>query len=175
MQILSMQVPWRIAAHVSESGEFRLLMKRNCSISPRGLFRVFLLLALLNLGIGVGFAIAGAWLILPFAGLEIALLGAAFLANGRHASDYERIEFAGGRLSVEIAEAARTRRCEFEADPRLVQLREDEGGIVGKAGCRLVLEAPGLQVELGRHLDAASRRAFAAELKKRLVIGQKGQ
>lgn len=167
-----MQVPWRIAAPESKPGEFRLLMKRNCSISSRGLFRVFLLLALLNLGIGAGFAFVGAWLILPFAGLEVALLGAAFLINGRHASDYERIELAGGRLSVEIAEAARTKRYEFEADPRLVQLREDEGA---GAGCRLVLESPALQVELGRHLDAASRRAFAAELKKRLEIGQKGQ
>jgi len=33
--------------------------------------------------IGAGFAIAGAWLVLPFAGLEVALLVAAYLAYAK--------------------------------------------------------------------------------------------
>ena len=35
------------------------------------------------LAISVGFAMAGAWLVLPFAGLEVLALGAAYLAYAR--------------------------------------------------------------------------------------------
>ena len=43
-------------------------------MSPAGLAKVFAALAALALAIGAGFAAAGAWLVLPFAGLEVALL-----------------------------------------------------------------------------------------------------
>ena len=45
--------------------------------------KVFSALAAVVLVIGAGFAIAGAWLILPFAGLEVALLVAAYLAYAK--------------------------------------------------------------------------------------------
>jgi len=57
---------------------------RHCSISPAGLLGVFAALAFVTLAIGVGFAIVGAWLILPFAGLEVLILGVAFVAHARH-------------------------------------------------------------------------------------------
>jgi uncharacterized membrane protein len=56
-----------------------------CSISPQGLALVFVLLGATSIGIGVGFAAAGAWLVLPFAGLEALALGAAFFALARRA------------------------------------------------------------------------------------------
>jgi uncharacterized membrane protein len=54
-----------------------------CSISPVGLLRVFVGLALTVLAIGIGFALVGAWPVLPFAGLEVLLLGAAFVMHAR--------------------------------------------------------------------------------------------
>lgn len=54
-------------------------------MSPAGLAMAFALLAALTLAIGIGFAVAGAWLVLPFAGLEVLLLGAAFFACARRA------------------------------------------------------------------------------------------
>jgi uncharacterized membrane protein len=139
---------------------FSLTLKRNCSISPAGLAGVFLALALVVLLIGVGFAIAGAWLVLPFAGLEVLLLGAAYLLYARHAADYERIVLESGRLTVEVADAERTARYEMEARRARVCL-EDE---------RVVLRGAREELELGRHLDAAGRARFAAELQKRLRI-----
>ena len=59
----------------------------NCSISPAGLLGVFAALAIVSLAIGIGFAIAGAWLILPFVGLEIVALGIAFVACVRRFGD----------------------------------------------------------------------------------------
>ena len=57
---------------------------RHCSISPAGLLGVFAALAVVTLAIGVGFALLGAWLILPFAGLEVLILGVAFVVHTRH-------------------------------------------------------------------------------------------
>jgi uncharacterized membrane protein len=58
---------------------------RNCSISPQGLACVFGLLALATVAIGAAFAAFGAWLVLPFAGLEALALAAAFVAVARRA------------------------------------------------------------------------------------------
>lgn len=60
-------------------------VKRNCSISPQSLALVFAALAALTLGIAAAFAALGAWLILPFAGLEVLVLGAAFWLTARRA------------------------------------------------------------------------------------------
>jgi uncharacterized membrane protein len=61
--------------------------KRRCSISPLGLALVFGGLAALTLAIGAAFAALGAWLILPFAGLETLALCVAFAVVARRARD----------------------------------------------------------------------------------------
>ena len=63
----------------------RLILKRNCSMSPAGLATAFAVLAVLTLAIGVGFAVVGAWLVLPFAGLEVLMLAVAFFLYARRA------------------------------------------------------------------------------------------
>jgi uncharacterized membrane protein len=139
---------------------FSLILKRNCSISPAGLAGVFAALACVAVAIGTGFAIAGAWLVLPFAGLEVVLLGAAYLFYARRAADYERIELESGRLTVEVGEAQKTWRYEMDARWARVCVEEQ----------RVVLLGAREQLELGRHLDADTRSQFAAELQKRLRI-----
>jgi len=63
----------------------RLILKRNRSMSPAGLATAFAVLAVLTLAIGAGFAFIGAWLVLPFAGLEVVILAAAFFVYARRA------------------------------------------------------------------------------------------
>ncbi len=144
---------------------FSLTLKRNCSISPAGLLGVFAALAGFTAAIGVGFAIAGAWPVLPFAGLEMVVLGVAFVLHARRAGDYERIELAQGRLTVEVSEAERL--VQYRLDPRCarVVLERSEG-----YGARVLLREAGKEVEIGRHLDAPSRIEFAGELSRRLRI-----
>lgn len=137
---------------------FRVMLKRNCSISPRGFLLVLALLAALVLAIGAAFAALGAWLILPFAGLEIALLGGAFWLTARHASDHERIERARDRLTVEVSEGERVRR--YEMDVRGVRVHLAAG--------RVLLDGARGPLEVGRHLEEAARAGFAAELGRRL-------
>jgi uncharacterized membrane protein len=139
---------------------FSLTLKRNCSISPAALAGVFAALAFVVVAIGTGFAIAGAWLVLPFAGLEVLLLAAAYMAYARHAADYESIVLDSGRLTVEVEQAQQKRRYEMEARRARVQFAEQ----------RVVLLGGQEQLELGRHLDADTRARFAEELQKRLRI-----
>jgi uncharacterized membrane protein len=129
-------------------------------MSPSGLAKVFATLAVLVLAIGAGFAAAGAWLVLPFAGLEVLLLGAAFVAHARHAADYERIELESGRLEVEVAQAERVARYRLEN----ARVSMEEG--------RIVLRDARKELEIGRHVGAEARAELAAELKKTLIQGR---
>jgi uncharacterized membrane protein len=161
---VSIETPRRELAFMGRGAGFSLLVKRNCSISPHGLLRVFALLACAAVGIASAFALLGAWLILPFAGLEIVALGAAFVMIGRHAADYERIELSGSRLMLEQAVAERTARFELDAHLARVELEEEAGRT------RVLLRAPDGEFEIGRHLDAETRVEFATELTRRLRI-----
>ena len=55
----------------------------HCSISPAAFACVFASLACVVLAIGAGFAMLGAWLVMPFSGLEVLLLAAAFAMHAR--------------------------------------------------------------------------------------------
>jgi uncharacterized membrane protein len=129
-------------------------------MSPAGLAKVFAALALLVLAIGAGFAAMGAWLILPFAGLEVLLLAAAYVLYARHAADYERIELESGRLTVEVADGGHTEQH------RLV------GASVSMEEGRVVLRDAQEELEIGRHLGAEARAELAAELGQKLIRGR---
>jgi uncharacterized membrane protein len=129
-------------------------------MSPVGLAKVFAVLAVLVLAIGAGFAAMGAWLILPFAGLEVLLLGAAFVLYARHAADYERIELESGHLTVEVADGGRTAR--YEMDGARVSMEEG----------RVVLRDAKEELEIGRFVGAEARAELAAELERKLIRGR---
>jgi uncharacterized membrane protein len=155
---LSMHSPARETRFSMTDAGFEVLLKRNCSISPGHLLLVFGLLAALAMGIASGFAMLGAWLILPFAGLEVLVLGAAFWLTARHATDFERIERVHGRVTIDVGEAQSRRRHELDA--RRARVRVEDG--------RVLIGAAGSTLEVGRHLAMEARAAFAAELGKRL-------
>jgi len=112
------------------------------------------------------FAALGLWMVLPFVGLELVALAAAFLCHGRHAADLERIELARDRLTVERVEADRCRRWEF--DPRRVRVEVEERGKGWGASVRVRLASRGEQIEIGSHLLDDRRAALARELRTAL-------
>lgn len=142
--------------------EFSLIMKRNCSMSPQALAGLLIVTACLSFAIGIGFALFGAWPVLPFVGLEVVALAAAFYVNGRHATDYERIAMQDGALLVEIRDADRIEARRL--NPRWVSL------VAGwpMRDLRLALRSEGQDIEIGRHLDESGRAALARELAWRL-------
>jgi uncharacterized membrane protein len=132
-----------------------ITVKRNCSISPQALAWFLAFTAALSFGIGIAFAVFGAWPVLPFVGLEIAALAAAFYVNGRHATDYERIALADGALVVEIRDGEQVAQHRF--NPHWVQVTTS----ATRWSVRLALRSHGEELEIGRHLDAAGRELLA--------------
>jgi uncharacterized membrane protein len=131
-------------------------------MSPAGLAKVFAALAVVVLGIGAAFAAVGAWLVAPFAGLEVLLLAGAYFAHARHAADYEKIELERGRLTVQVVTAGRAVRYEMQADAARVCMENE----------RVVLRGAHKELEIGRYLDAPRRAELAAELGTRLIRGR---
>lgn len=138
------------------------LLKRNCALSPRQLGLFYVSLLVVSLLIGIGFAMVGAWLVLPFSGVEMLAVGAALIIYGRHALDHERVVLDEQHLIVETVDAGR--RTVTRLNPYWVQ-------VVTETGFRtaIFLREQGRRVSVGRHLDDAGRRRFAQELKRALA------
>ena len=137
---------------------FRLTLGRNRSISDRGLRAHLLVIAAVSLSIAVVFAFLGAWLVLPFAGVELSALYLAFAHIARRASDYERIALCSGRLIVDVCERREVEHYEFVS----AWLRIDD------TPGALSLGTHGRRVRIGRHLDAQGRKDLARWLRERL-------
>ena len=87
--------------HAAEPGGQQWLLRRNCALTPGQLAMCFAAIGVVSLLIAIAFALLGAWLVIPFAGIELLALGVAFLVHARHAGDYERIVVRADRLIVE--------------------------------------------------------------------------
>ncbi|MDE1178935.1 DUF2244 domain-containing protein [Paraburkholderia sp.] len=137
-------------------------MKRNCSVSPRQFVGFYVSLALFSLAIAFMLVLAGAWLVLPFTGIELLAVGAAFAVYARHAVDYERILLFHNRLVVEQVSAEH--KTQFEFNPRWVRV---EPGASLRDPVRLI--SRGQTVTVGQHLAQYRRAQFAGELRMWLM------
>ena len=143
------------------------LIKRNCSAGPRQLAIVFGSLVAVSFAFGLGFAAFGLWMVLPFVGIELIAVGAAFFCYGRHAADFERIAIAPRVLSVEHVEGAHTHR--WELDPRLSHVQIETHGGKWSQRVRVFLLAPATRLELGRYLLDQRRLLLGRELSGALM------
>ena len=139
------------------------ILKRNCSISPRQLTKVYAALCAVPLAVALFLAASGAWYVLGFAILELLAVGLAFLHFGRHAGDREQVTLFDGNLSVELIQAGMAR--EFRLDPRATRV-----GVPAWHGGLVRLEARGASVEVGRFVMPAKRREFALQLRETLRV-----
>lgn len=137
------------------------LLKRNCSVTPAQLGWLYASLCAVSLGIASVFWVLGASLVLPFAWLELAAVGLAFLAYARHAADGERIWLKGRQLVVELEMGGHRSRAEFNRD----WVRVEPG-----AGDRSLIElsGQGRRVNVGRYVRPELRPALAQEIRRAL-------
>lgn len=77
--------------HTESPQSHEWVMRRNCALSPQQLGFWFLAIASISLLVAFGMYAAGAWVVLPFACVEILGLGTAFVVYARHATDFERV------------------------------------------------------------------------------------
>jgi len=153
-----MQYPW---IHVASAHQQEWLLKRNCSLAPRQLAIVFASLAAVSLGIAAFFAVQGAWMVLPFACVEVLALGVAFVVYARHAADYERIVLCRDCLLVETCWAERLRREECAPAWTRVEYTGSRRELIG-------LVAEGRRIDVGRFVPEADRRQLARQLQLQL-------
>jgi len=98
-----------------ESAGFTYFRRYTSSLDLRLLRLVFGSLALFSLIIALGFAAAGAWLALPFAGIEVAGLGTAAWLVMRRADDFERLAMQGDCILIQIRVRGLEQQYEFSA------------------------------------------------------------
>lgn len=138
------------------------VFKRNCSLSPRQLLHWYLSLCGITLVIAMGFLLAGFWIVLPFAGLELLLVGTAFVVYARHAADYEKIELQPNQLLLEMADGSKV--IQLEWSPQWARLSYN-----GKYKAPLLFSYKGQQVKIGKFIAEKDKSALHRELKAALA------
>lgn len=136
-------------------------LKKNCSLAPAQLAWIYLSLCGISLLIGTFFWLQGATLVLGFAGLEIMVVGLAFLVYARHAADGEWISIEGARVVVECETAGKRERAEFDRRWVRVEPRADERSLIEVSG-------RGKSVEVGRFVRPEHRWMLAQEIRRAL-------
>ncbi len=148
-----------------ESGECDFTLSPNCSLGWTWMKRLLLGFGLCLTAVAAWFAYIGAWLVLPFAGLELLVLGIGIYANARWGATREMISLRGNQLRVT---RGRGRPEELASLPRhwtRVNLRKDPRGWYPS---RLLLECHGRSVEVGKSLVEHERIRLAEDLSARL-------
>lgn len=136
-------------------------LQRNCSVTPAQLAWLYASLCAVSLTIGLFFWWMGAVLVLPFAWVELAAVGAAFLAYARHAADGERISLQGRQLVVEVENAGRLERAEFDREWVRVEPSAADRSLIEVSG-------RGRSMNVGRYLRPELRPALAREIRMAL-------
>jgi uncharacterized membrane protein len=136
-------------------------LRRNCSVTPAQLGWLYASLCVVTLGIGGLFWAQGAVLVLPFAWLELAAVGIAFVVYARHAADREHILLTDRQLVVELENAGHLERAEFHRDWVRVEPEADDRSLIEVSG-------QGRRVIVGRYVRPELRPALAREIRRAL-------
>ena len=146
---------------VAQQGS-KWVFRRNCSLTPKQLLQWYISLCVITLVIATGFLLAGFWIVLPFAGLELFLVGTAFVIYARHAADYEMIELQPNQLVLVMADGSKLTQLEWS--PQWAKLSYN-----GKYKAPLLFSHRGQQVKIGKFIAEKDKSALHRELKAALA------
>ncbi len=148
--------------HDADKGEKTIILRPNGSLSRR---QALALLAFCGLVMGaVGFFcfLVGAWLVLPFSGLEWLLLAYCLHLSLKQSQQREVIIITDSLVQVEKGRYRPEQTYQFQR--AWVMLDWMQSPIQGRPS-RLALKLHGKEVEIGRFLVESERQALARELK----------
>ena len=146
-----------------EEAHLEMVSHRNNSSSKLVRLFVFGSLGVFTLLVAVGFVLAGAWPVLPFAGLECVALLLAYSWLQRHDGDYELISVCGDDVVVETQFGGKVERSRLSRYWARVVIENNPGGRI-----RVFLRSHGREVEFGRLLPDDARVSAARQLRTRL-------
>lgn len=141
----------------------RFVLRPNRSLSWRATKWFFAGSCLLYACIGTFFLALGAWPILPFAGLEVIVLGAGLYVSALRGKACEVINVTGDTIEVQAGTTGKMRSYRLPRFWTRVTLRGDDW-----YPSRLTLSVHGRGLELGRFLNEEERLELAQELTRAL-------
>jgi len=145
--------------------ETQCVTRPNASASSESVLKLLLSLGVFSGLIAMAFLHIGAWMVLPFAGLELVLVVLAFVVVLRHSGDYEKITFVEDLVEIEQSVLGKIKHVRFQRYWTRITLREGENGKTS-----LWIGSHNQEVEFGRDtMDDAQREALASHLKRTLL------
>ncbi len=146
---------------------WRATLTPHRSLSREGFVILMSVIAGFNFAYGLFFYLIGAWPVVGFMGLDVALIWFAFRANFAAGRRAERIEITAHELVLErIAERRSPQVTRFMRRWVRVELEEDrERELIGP----LYLRFRGKRTEIASFLGAQERLAFSKALKAALT------
>ena len=152
--------------HDETDGLCRYVLRPNHSLTWTSTKLCFAAVAGVSLTIALAFTLMGLWPILPFAGLELLMLGYCFYRCCANAQHCEVITVSANDVRVEKGK----RRPETGwRIPRAWAAVALERSPVHWYPSRLLLRSHGRQVELGKFLNEDERRGLARDLRQTLA------
>jgi uncharacterized membrane protein len=150
-----------------QSLPFRAVLAPHRSLSPRGFFILMAILGGVSFAMGLAFAFIGAWPVLGFFGLDVAIVYLAFKLNYRAARATETVEVTRDDLIITRTDARGRTRSVTRLNSTWAKLEEQEApdGTVA-----LSLALHGRRYGIGRHLNSDERRSFASALRAALRL-----
>ena len=135
------------------------------SLPPISRNLIFSSIGLLTIIISVGFALLGAWPVLPFAGLECLGLYFAWRWLRLHEYDYENISIDNHCIKIEIKDGIVEETKTFNLDWIQVILESR------RPGCRmrLILRCYGEDLEIGKLLRDNVKKDLATKIRRMAV------
>ena len=141
----------------------QLYLTPRCSLTPLSAQVFVAIVGGTTFAVAAMFAAQGLWPVLPFAGLEIALLQWAVRASLREGSKRESIAIDGEWITLRCTD---TRGEHFSVFPRHGSTVKLHAPSTALHPSRLVLESRGRVCEVGRFLTEDARQSLAARLKQ---------
>ena len=148
----------------ARSVQFKLHPHR--SLSPRGFLIIMLVLGTISFIAGLVFLMMGAWPVMGFFGLDVALVYFAFRLNFRSGKLYETVDVKPDNLTLTRVHPS-GRREVFDFNPFWVRVRLTTDRPDGRNSLRLASQ--GKEIQFAKFLTDDERRNFADALSGALV------
>lgn len=132
-------------------------------MTPRGLVIAVICLTVVCLTIALSFFSLGLWLVLPFSGLEIFVVGIVVGYTIRRSDDYEIILVTDEYVVVTKQKGRSTRQEKFQRGWVRVHLQP---GATRLQPNRLIIGSHGRFVEIGKEATQGAREELASRLNR---------
>ncbi|NCF26197.1 MAG: DUF2244 domain-containing protein [Gammaproteobacteria bacterium] len=159
-----------VSSTVDTKRNWRIVIRPNRSLTRRQLQLAFFGIAVVCLGIAGAFAVIGLWPILPFAGVEVIVVGIGFYLSARGGQEMEVVSVGGDKVAVEKGRRQVSRRWEMQRAWTQIRLLPPK---IRWYPSRLVLGSHGKALELGGFLSEQERQLLAGQLQ--CAIRESGQ